>query len=162
MQDDGDGEAVIDGGVLDVGRRHTCLFESSRAGPRGAGIAQVEASTHLVFSGFTAAKYPDEWSVEGLGNLRAGNDNCAAAVAHDAGVETPQGVRNHRRCQYIFDRDHFAQHRQRVVLRMMRGGDLDPRQLLAGCAVLMHMAHRTHGIEVQRDWVIGHLEWRVR
>ena len=45
-----------------------------------------------------------------------------------------------------------------VVLRVMRGRDLDPGQLLAGGAELMHVAHGAHAVDVVRGGAVGGLE----
>ena len=85
----------------------------------------------------------------------------AAAVAHHAAVETMQRVGDHRRVEHVLHRHHLAQHRVRVVLRVVGGGDLDPRQLLAGRAELVHVAHRHHGVHVDRGAAVGNLECRI-
>ena len=46
----------------------------------------------------------------------------------------------------------------RIVLRVMRGRDLDPGELLAGGAVVVHMAHGTHAIGIVRGRPVGRLE----
>ena len=63
---------------------------------------------------------------------------------------------------HVRHRHHFAQHRVRVVLRMVRGGHLDPCELLAGGAVLVHVPHRAHRVHVDRRGAVGDLEGRVR
>src|ERR1700682_4041164 len=45
-----------------------------------------------------------------------------------------------------------------VVLRVMGCGDLDPGQLLAGGAELMHVAHGAHAVNVVGGGVVGGLE----
>ena len=50
----------------------------------------------------------------------------------------------------------------RVVLRVMRGGDLDPGHLLAGRAVLVHVAHRRHRVHVGGGRRVGQFEARFR
>ena len=69
-----------------------------------------------------------------------------------------QRIGDHRRVQHVLDGDDVAQHRVRVVLRVMRGRDLDPGELLAGGAVLVHVAHGAHAVDVVRGRAVGRLE----
>ena len=69
-----------------------------------------------------------------------------------------QRVGDHWRIDHLLDRDDVAQHRMRVVLRMVRGGHLDPGQLLTGGAVLMHVPHCRHRVHVGRGRRIGKFE----
>ncbi len=43
--------------------------------------------------------------------------------------------------------DDVAQHGVRIVLGVMGGGDLDPGELLAGGAELVHVAHGAHAVD---------------
>ena len=72
-----------------------------------------------------------------------------------------QRIRDHRRIQHFFDGDHVFQHGIRVVLRVMRSGDLDPCELLAGRAVFVHVAHRHHRIQVDGDRAVRDFIRRV-
>ncbi len=85
-----------------------------------------------------------------------------AAVADDATVEPVQRVGDHRRRQHLLDGHDIAQHRVRIVLRMVRRRDLDPGQLLAGGAVLIHVPHGAHGVEIHRGRAERELERHVR
>ena len=59
---------------------------------------------------------------------------------------------------HVFDGDDVPQHRVRVVLRVMGGRDLDPGELLAGGAVLVHVAHGAHAVGVVGGGAVGGLE----
>src|SRR3546814_4026189 len=63
---------------------------------------------------------------------------------------------------YVLDRDHLAQHRMLVVLRVVRGGDLDPGELLAGRAELVHVAHGAHGVHVRSEEHTSELQSLMR
>ena len=69
-----------------------------------------------------------------------------------------QRVRHHRRVDHLLYGDDVAQHRVRVVLRVVRGRDLDPGELLARRAELVHVAHRHHGVHVDRRRAVRLLE----
>ncbi len=69
-----------------------------------------------------------------------------------------QRIGDHRRVEHVLDGDDVAQHRVLVVLRVMRRRDLDPGELLAGGAVIVHVAHRAHAVDVVRGGVIRGLE----
>ena len=56
----------------------------------------------------------------------------------------------------------LGQHGVRIVLRVMGGRDLDPGELLAGGAVLMHVAHGAHGVAVGGGQPIGKFPRRLR
>src|SRR6185437_17099683 len=76
------------------------------------------------------------------------HDHRAAAVGDHAAVHAVQRIGDHRRIDDLLDGDDIAQHRMLVPLRVVRGGDLDPGQLLGGGAILVHMAHRAHAVGV--------------
>jgi len=63
----------------------------------------------------------------------AGDNNRTAAVADDAAIEPVQRVGDHRRVDDILDGDDVAQHRVRIVLRVMRGRDFDQ----ASCSLVV-------------------------
>ena len=84
------------------------------------------------------------------------------AVGDHAAVEAMQRIGDHRRADHVLDGDDLAQQRVRVVLRVMRGGDLDPRQLLARGAELVHVAHRHHAITVDRGKGVRRVPRRFR
>jgi len=86
------------------------------------------------------------------------HDQRAAAVGDDAAIHPVQRIGNHRRVEHVLDGDDLAQHRVLVVLRVMGCRDLDPGQLLAGGAELMHVAHSAHAVNVVRGGVVGGLE----
>src|SRR5262249_40900710 len=136
-----DGEAVIDRSVFDIGRFHARLFESARPRPYRAGIGQIDVAAHLVLGRLTGADDLHLGALELFRDLRADDDDGAATIADDAAIETVQGIGDHRRIDDILDRDDVAQHRMRIVLRVMRSRDLDPSELLAGRAVLVHVPH---------------------
>ena len=97
----------------------------------------------------------DQRPLELFGDLRANNDNRAAAVADDAAIEPMQRGSDHRRVHHVLDGHYLGQHGVRIVLRVMRGGDFDPGELLARGAVLVHVAHRAHGVGVDGSDGVG-------
>ena len=86
----------------------------------------------------------------------------AAAVADHAAIEPVQRVGDHRRGKHLLDGDHFGQHSVRIVLGVMRSGDLHPGKLLAGGAVLVHVPHRAHGVAIGGGDGVGRFPWRLR
>ncbi len=73
-----------------------------------------------------------------------------------------QRIGNHRRVDDVFHRHDVAQHRVRVVLRVVRCRDLHPGELLAGGAKLMHVTHGAHAVCVMRCRAISGLEIHFR
>ena len=118
------------------------LAQAGGPDQRGAGIGQIDVAAHLVLRRFADADDLHQRPLQALGDLRLGHDQRAAAVADDAAIQPVQRVGDHRRVHHVLDRHDVAQHGVRVVLRVMRGGDLDPGELLAGGAVFVHVAHR--------------------
>ena len=161
LHDDGDGEAVVDRGVLDVARRDARFLEGRFAGLRAAGVGEVDVAGHLVLGRFAGADDLHLRALQALGDLGPRDDERAAAVADDAAVEPMQRVGDHRRVDDVLDGDDVAQHGVRVVLGVMRGGDLDPGELLAGRAELVHVAHGAHGVHVGGGRPVGKLELQV-
>src|SRR5262249_30782564 len=53
----GDGKAVVDGGILDVGGPYSRLLEGARARPHGAAEAQIDLAAHLVLGRFGGPQY---------------------------------------------------------------------------------------------------------
>ncbi len=137
------------------------LGQGRRPRPHRARIGQIELPAHLVLGRLAGAEDLDLGPFQALRHLGAGDDDRAAAVADHAAIEPVQRVGDHRRVDDLLDRDDVAQHRMRVVLGMMRSGDLDPGELLAGRAVLVHVAHRAHRVHVRGGWPVGVLERRV-
>ena len=115
--------------------------------PELAAVAEVFASgwlsgagpTCLAFERFAGADEPDHRPRERLRNLGARDDHGPAAVAHHAAIQAVQRIGNHRRGQYVVDGDPVAQHRVRVVLRVVRGGHLDPGDLFGRRAEFVHV-----------------------
>ena len=54
------------------------------------------------------------------------------------------------------------QHRVRIMLRVVRRRDLDPGELLAGGAVLMHVAHGAERVDIGCGQPVGEFEVRFR
>ncbi len=163
LHDHGDGEAVVDRGVLDVLVLDAGLIERLLARPAAGRERQVEiAPAHLVLDCFAGADHLDQRPLERLGDLGLGHDECAAAVRDDAAVEPVERIGHHRRVDDFLDGHDLRQHRMRIVLRVMRGRDLDPGELLAGGAVLVHVAHRAHGVHVRGRRAIRELVLEIR
>ncbi len=72
-----------------------------------------------------------------------------------------QRIGDHRRVQHVLDGDDLLEHRVRIVLRVMRGRDLDPGELLAGGAVIMHVPQRAHAVGIVGGRSISRLEIRL-
>ena len=159
----GDGEAVIDRGVFDVLRRDAGFLERARAGPDAGGVSEVEIlAAARALHRLAMADQAHQRSLQAFGDLRRGDDHRATAVGDDAAIHPVQGIGDHRRVQHVLDRDDLLQHRVRIVLRVMRGGDLDPGQLLAGGAVVVHVAHGTHAVDVVGGGPVGRSRNRPR
>src|SRR6185437_4396285 len=87
LHQDGDGEAVIDGGVLDVLWRDAGLFEGARTGPHAGRISEVEIlAAAQAFRGLAVADQPHLRLLQAFGDLRRGHDQRAAAVGDDAAI----------------------------------------------------------------------------
>ncbi len=124
-----------------------------------AGIGQVEIlAAARALQRLAGADHPHQRLLQALGDLRRGHDQRAAAVGDDAAIQPVQRIGDHRRVEHVLDGDDVAQHRVRVVLRVMRGRDLDPGQLLAGGAVVVHVAHGAHAVDVVGGGAVGGLE----
>ena len=104
------------------------------------------------------ADHPHQRLLQAFCDFRRGDDQRAAAIGDDAAIHPVQRIGNHRRVQHVLDGDDVLQHGMRIVLRVMRGRDLDPGQLLAGGAVVVHMAHRAHAIGVMRGSAVSRLK----
>jgi len=96
LDDHGDGEAVVDRGVFDVGRRHAGFGEGDRPGAGGARRGEIEAAASQVFDRFAGADDFHQRPLELFGDLRPHDDQRAAAVADDAAIESVQRVGDHR------------------------------------------------------------------
>ncbi len=126
--------------------------------PASANAAAPERAAPVVVRSTSPARGPRTVSplpitltsgpLQAARDLRPRDDQRAAAVADHAAVEPVQRIGDDRRIQHVLHRDQLAQHRVWVVLRMVRRGHLDPRQLLGGGAELVHVAHRDHAVAV--------------
>src|SRR5579864_606196 len=133
LHQDRDGEAVIDGSIFDVLRSYPRLFEGSRSGPHASRIGQVQriAATRS-FQRLAMSDHAHQRLLEAPGDRFRGHDQAAAAIGDDAAIQPVQRIGNHRRVEHVLDGDDVGQHRVRIVLGVVRGGDLDPGELLAG------------------------------
>ena len=134
------------------------------AGPdqHGAAVRQIDLPAHLVLDRLARAQDPHARPLEAPGDLGLHHHDGAAAVADDAAVEPVQRIGDHRRVDHVLDRDHLAQHGVRVVLGVVRGGHLDPGELRAGRAELVHVPHGGHGVLVHHRRPERELERHVR
>ena len=162
LDQNGDGEAVIDGSIFDVGRRDAGLGERERAGACRRGGRQVDASSHRMLDGFARAAKLYARTPQGSGDIGMRDDDGAAAVRHHAAIQLVQRRGDHRRGEHLFHGDDIGQHRMRVVLRVMRGRDLDPGKLFRGGAEFVHVPHGAHGVEIADHRTVGMLERHVR
>ena len=158
----GDGEAVVDGRVLDVRGLDPRLGERRRPRPDGARIRDVDAPAHLVLDRFPRPEQPHTRPREARGDLGPDHDDGAAPVGDDAAVEAVERVGDHRGVDDVRHRDDVAQQGEGIVLRVVRGRDLDPGELLARRPVLVHVPHRGHGVLVDDRRPVRELERDVR
>ena len=103
---------------------------------------------HLVLGRLARAEHLDPRPRQAPRHLGLHDDDGAAAVADDAAVEPVQRIGDHRRVDDVLDGDDLAQHGVRIVLGVVRGGHLDPGELLARGPVLVHVAHGAHRVLV--------------
>ena len=157
----GDGEAVIDGGVFDIRGFDARHLKRARAGPGGTGVGQINITRHLVLGGFANTGDFNQRALQALGDFGPRHNHTAAAVADHAAIEAVQGVADHWRIQDFFHRHHVSQHGVRVVLRVVRRRDLDPCELFAGGAVLVHVTHGAHGVQIHRHRAVRQFKWRI-
>src|SRR6266702_5366732 len=159
LHQDRDGEAVVDRGVFDVLRRDAGFLERARTGPDAGGVREIEIlAAARALHRLAMADQPHQRLLQALGNLGRRYDQRAAAIGDDAAVEPMQGIRDHRGIDHILDGDDVLEHRVRIVLRVMRGRDLDPGELLAGGAIVVHVTHGAHAIGIVGGRTIGCLE----
>src|SRR5580704_3599857 len=90
LDDDGDGEAVVDRGVFDVGGGHPGLGEGDRPGPRRARRRDIEGAAGEMLYRLAGADDLDQRPLELFGDLRPNDDDRAAAVADHAAIEPMQ------------------------------------------------------------------------
>ena len=107
---------------------------------------------------FARADHLDPRPLEGPGDLRPDDDDGAAPVGDDAAVEPMERIGDHGGAHDLLDGHHLAQEGVGIVLGMLRGGDLDPRELRARGSVLVHVAHGGHGVLVDHGGSEGKLE----
>ncbi len=140
-------------------RRDAGFLEGARAGPDAGRIGQIEIlAAARALHRLAMSDQPHQRLLQALCNFRRGDDQRAAAIGDDAAIHPVQRIRNHRRVQHVLDGDDVLQHRVRIVLRVMGGRDLDPGQLFACRAVVVHVAHGTHAVDVMCGGPIGRLE----
>ena len=158
----GDSEAVVQGGILDVGRGDTCFRKSHRTRKCCGRIGQVNLTTHAMFRRFACAahhhKRASVFARELPRNFRARHNQGTTAIAHHAAVQTVQWIAHHRGVDHLLDRHQIAQHGVDVVLCMVRCCNLDPGQLFAGSAKLVHVSFGHQCVEILRGWAIGQLK----
>jgi hypothetical protein len=159
--EDGNRKAVVDRRVLDIRGVDAGFGEGNRTGPDRPGIGEVHLPAHLVLGRFTGADELHRRALKALRELRSHHDDRPTAIGHHAAVHAMQGTRDDRRIDNIFDGEDVPQQGIRIVLGVMRSADFDPGELFAGRAVLVHMSHRRHGIQVQRHRRVGRLERRL-
>jgi hypothetical protein len=109
-------------------------------------VREVDLAAALVLDRLAGAEHVHAGTLEALGHLRARDHDGAAAVGDDAAVEPVQRIGDDRRVDDLLHRDDVAQQRVGIVLGVLGGGDLDPGQLRAGRAVLVHVAHGGHRV----------------
>ena len=148
-----DREAVVDRYVLDIRRLRAGFGECARAGPHPGAVGEIDPAAVRMLDGFAGAANAHQRPFQAARNLGRNHDDRAAAIADHAAIEPMQGICDHRRIHDIFDRDDVAQHRVRIVLRVMRRRDLDPGHLLGCRSELMHMAFGRRAIH-RRDYGI--------
>ncbi len=91
----GDGEGVVDGGVLDVGGLHASFGKGTGTGPDRAGIGQIDLAAVEVLGCFAGAEHTNTRTLQGFGDLWRDQDDGAAPVGHHAAVEPVQRIADH-------------------------------------------------------------------
>ena len=137
-------------------RRHARFGKGDRTGARCARGCEIEDAAGQMLHGFADTDDLHKRSLQLFGDLRANKDNRATAVADDTAIEPVQWIGDQWRVEYVLDRDHLRQHGVRIVLGMMRSRDLDPGELRAGGAVIVHVPHGAHGVAVRRRDGVRH------
>lgn len=93
---DGNGEAVVDRGVFDVGGQDAGFFEGTPAGPDAGTGADVVKAAHLMLDRFARTTHPDRRSRKVAGDFRARDDDSPPAIADDATIQPVQRIRDNR------------------------------------------------------------------
>ncbi len=127
-----------------------------------AGIGQVEVAVVGVLRRLALSENFDPRSRDLPRNLGARDDHRAAAVGHHAAIQTVQRIAQHRRVEHLVDGDRLLEQRVRVVLRVLRGGHLHPRQLLTGRPELVHVPLRCERVHAQRAGAVDQFERAFR
>ena len=104
--DDGDGERVVDRGVVDVLRRDAGLLEGARAGPARAGVGQVDVAVVGVLRRLALAQDLDVGAAE----VCRATSGLATTIAPPPSVTTQavqpvQRVAEHAASSDVLDRD---------------------------------------------------------
>ena len=97
-----------------------------------------------------AAQHVSRLLLERARPLGRRDDHGAAAVRDQANVADREGIAHHARRQHVLDRQRFLVPGDGIELRPFARGHRHRCQLLARCAVLMHMARRRHGVGARR------------
>ena len=146
----GDGEAVVDRGVLDV-RRASRRLPRRRAAPDRArgGVGQVDAGRPAWFfvaspapSTFTSGRFSD-FAISGRVTISAPPPSEMTQQSRRC-----SGSATMRRVHHLLHRHDLPQHGVRVVLRVVAGGDLDPGELLGRSCRTRACGARAHGVGV--------------
>src|SRR6516165_10433636 len=112
------------------------------AGPDQTAAVYVRSTLPPIWC-LTASPAPsDERTLEALRHLWLRHHNGAAAVGDDAAIEAMQRIGDVGRGHDLLYCHDLAQERVGIVLGVLRGRHLDPGELGARRAVLMHVAHR--------------------
>ena len=125
-------------------------------------VVEIEGAAGEMLHRFAGADDLHQRTLELFGDLRLDDDESATAVADDAAVKPVQRIGDHRRVDHVLDGDDVGQHGIRIVARVMRSRDLDPGELFAGGAVLMHVAHGAHGVAIRSRQPIRKFPRRFR
>src|SRR5690606_31858715 len=97
LDDHGDGEAVIDRSIFDVGRGHARLGEGSGTGTAPSRDGDVDAAAILPHDRLAAPDWTDKRARQRPGDLLTRQHEGAAAIGDDAAIEAMQRVGDHRR-----------------------------------------------------------------
>ena len=162
LDQNGDGEAVVDRRVLDIDRCELGLGKRLGTREARARVGQVKGAAALVLDGLARTPDTHHRAAQRACNFGPRHDQRAAAIGHHTAIEPVQRVGHHRRGQHVVHRQHLAQQGVGVVLGVVRGRHLDPGQLRTGGAVLVHVALRAHGVAVGVGNAVGVLPLKIR
>ena len=151
--EDGEGEAIVDLGDVDVGRPDPGHRERAR---RRLGEAQrrevrtLRDDARRIGMALGGAHHVDRPPRQVPGALRRADDDGGGAVALEAAVEQPEGVGDHARGLMVLDRDGRGHDGVAVERRVPAGRHGDLAELATGGPVELHVTTGHGRVELHR------------